>query len=148
MEVVMINLKENQSAWYLLFMCWVVAFVATAGSLFFSQVMGFPPCELCWYQRIFMYPLVIFFVVSLINLDASAFKYSLPLAILGWLTALYHNLLHYGIVPESATPCREGVSCADIWINWLGFITIPMLSFIAFSLILIILTIFYRRYLK
>ncbi len=144
----MINLKDNQSAWYLLFSCWVIAFIATAGSLFFSQVMGFPPCELCWYQRIFMYPLVIFFVVSLISLDGSAFKYSLPLVILGWLTALYHNLLHYGIVPESATPCREGVSCADIWINWLGFITIPMMSFIAFSLILIILTIFYRRYLR
>ena len=144
----MINLKENQSAWYLLFLCWVVASVATAGSLFFSQVMGFPPCELCWYQRIFMYPLVIFFVISLISLDASAFKYSLPLVILGWLTALYHNLLHYEIVPESATPCREAVSCADIWINWLGFITIPMLSFIAFSILLIILTIFYRRYLK
>lgn len=144
----MIDLKENQSAWYLLFSCWTIAFIATAGSLFFSQVMGFPPCELCWYQRIFMYPLVIFFIISLISLDGSAFKYSLPLVILGWLTALYHNLLHYGIVPESASPCREGVSCADIWINWLGFITIPMMSFIAFSLILIILTIFYRRYLR
>lgn len=144
----MINLKENQSAWYLLFICWVIAFVATAGSLFFSQVMGFPPCELCWYQRIFMYPLVIFFIISLISLDGSAFKYSLPLVIMGWITALYHNLLHYGIVPESASPCREGVSCSDIWINWLGFITIPMMSFIAFSLILIILTIFYRRYLR
>ncbi|WP_372655185.1 disulfide oxidoreductase [Halobacteriovorax sp.] len=144
----MINLKENQSAWYLLFICWVIAFVATAGSLFFSQVMGFPPCELCWYQRIFMYPLVIFFIISLISLDGSAFKYSLPLVIMGWVTALYHNLLHYGIVPESASPCREGVSCSDIWINWLGFITIPMMSFIAFSLILIILTIFYRRYLR
>ncbi|WP_044557295.1 disulfide oxidoreductase [Halobacteriovorax marinus] len=144
----MIDLKENQTAWYLIFICWAIAFIATAGSLFFSQVMEFPPCELCWYQRIFMYPLVIFFVISLINLEASAFKYSLPLVILGWITSLYHNLLHYGIVPESASPCREGVSCADIWINWLGFITIPMMSFFAFSIILIILTIFYRRYLR
>ncbi|TNF02556.1 MAG: disulfide bond formation protein B [Deltaproteobacteria bacterium] len=125
----------NETSTKLNFICWIIAAIATCGSLFFSEVMEFPPCVLCWYQRIAMYPLVAIFLVGSFRGARESYAFALPLVIIGWLTAVYHNLLHYEIVPESASPCREGVSCATVYIDWLGFITIPMLSFFAFSLI-------------
>lgn len=137
---------EDPKAWILIFSCWVLASVATGGSLFFSEVMGFPPCSLCWYQRIVMYPLVVLFLVGIKPLNKIIFKYTFPLVGIGWLLAIYHNLLHLGIIPESASPCRSGVPCSSVWIKWLGFITIPFLSLIAFSILLILLIIFYKKY--
>lgn len=121
------------------FSCWFIALVSTLGSLFFSEVMQFPPCVLCWYQRIAMYPLVLIFTVGVFRRLEAIFDFATPLVSLGWFIALYHNLLHYGIIPESASPCLEGVSCSTVFINWLGFITIPMLSFTAFSILLVLL---------
>lgn len=118
-----------------IFLCWFIALVATMGSLFFSQVMEFPPCVLCWYQRIAMYPLVVLFLVGAFQGAKATYWFSFPLVIFGWLTAFYHNLLHYEIVPESASPCLEGVSCSTVYIEWLGFITIPVMSLTAFTLI-------------
>lgn len=130
---------------YSVFSCFFVALTATLGSLFFSEVMDFPPCIFCWYQRIAMYPLVILFLVGLFQPVRATINFTLPITLIGWGIALYHNLLHFGIVPESATPCREGLSCSTIFINWLGFITIPLLSFMAFSMILIISIFLLRR---
>jgi len=144
----MTDLKNNSSAFGLIFLCWLIATTATVGSLFFSEVMEFLPCMLCWYQRIFMYPLVLIFLCGLLPLDRGVFKFSLPLVVGGLVSALYHNLLHWGIIPESATPCRSGVSCSAVWIDWGGFITIPLLSLLAFSLLLILLIIFYRRFIR
>lgn len=109
--------------------------IATFGSLFFSEVMEFPPCALCWYQRIAMYPLVFIFFVGSFRGARETFYFSMPLVATGWLIAVYHKLLHYEIVPETASPCREGVSCSTVYIELLGFITIPMLSLMAFSLL-------------
>ncbi len=120
-------------------LCWIVATLSTLGSLFFSEVMEFPPCVLCWYQRIAMYPLVVIFLVGAFQDSRATFAFSLPLVVIGWITALYHNLLHYGIVPESASPCLEGVSCSTVYIDLFGFITIPILSFTAFSILGILL---------
>lgn len=128
----------------LIFCCWLIACFATGTSLFFSEVMQFPPCVLCWYQRIAMYPLTIIFMLGLFPFGQSCHQFALPFAVIGWSLALYHNLLHYGIVPESAAPCREGVSCSTVYLDWLGFITIPLLSFVAFSLLLILLFLFFR----
>jgi disulfide bond formation protein DsbB len=125
--------------WRLLFLAWVVALIATLGSLFFSQIMMLPPCSLCWFQRIFMYPLVIILLTGLVSFDSSVLKYSLPLTGLGWGIALYHNLLYYEILPESASPCVQGISCTSLQLNWLGFVTIPLMSLAAFSLIIVIL---------
>jgi disulfide bond formation protein DsbB len=125
----------NENSTKLNFICWIIAAIATGGSLFFSEVMEFPPCVLCWYQRIAMYPLVAIFLVGSFRGARESYSFALPLVVIGWLTAVYHNLLHYEIVPESASPCREGVSCATVYIDWLGFITIPMLSLFAFTLI-------------
>jgi len=131
--------------WNILFLCWLLASVSTIGSVFFSHVMEFAPCVLCWYQRICLFPLVIILAVGLFPLDRSVVKYALPLAVVGWLTALYHNLLYSGIIPESIQPCSQGVSCTEDYIDLFGFLTIPMLSLISFSSIIALLIILMRR---
>lgn len=125
--------------WSLIFLAWIISCVATLGSLFFSEIMMLPPCVLCWYQRICMYPLVAIFLMGVLSFDRQVIKYSAPLALIGWFIAVYHNLLYYKILPESASPCLRGISCTAIQLNWAGFITIPLLSFIAFTLILVLL---------
>lgn len=131
-------------AWTLLFAAWLVAAVATAGSLFFSYVMGFAPCVLCWYQRIFLFPLVVVLALGLFPFDRGVVKYALPLAGIGWLVAGYHNLVHAGIVPESLQPCTTGVSCSEEYIRLFGVLSIPMLSLIAFSVLFVLLAILGR----
>lgn len=128
----------NDRKWYLIFASWLVAVVATLGSLFFSEVMKLPPCLLCWFQRICMYPLVLIFLGGMFPFDRRVFRYSLPLAFVGWFISVYHNLLYYKILPESAAPCSQGVSCTTLQIEWLGFITIPLLSLTAFTIIVIL----------
>lgn len=127
----------NDRLFLLNFFAWLVALIAILGSLFFSEVMEFPPCALCWYQRIAMYPLVFLLGISSFRKEYKEIvPYALSLAITGWVIALYHNLLHYEIVPETMASCREGVSCSTVYIEWMGFITIPILSFMAFTLII------------
>jgi disulfide bond formation protein DsbB len=120
------------------YLVFLISTVATLGSLFFSEVMKLPPCDLCWYQRILMYP------VSLITLMALAFGqrhalfYSFPFILLGLGVAGYHNLIYYGVI-ESIVPCTQGVSCTTRQIEWFGFITIPLLSLATFVLLLAII---------
>ena len=135
-----------QKNWNILFLAWLVALISTLGSLFFSEIMLFTPCVLCWYQRICMYPLVFIFLVGLFPLNKIVLKFSAPLVVLGWIISIYHNLLYYKIIPESAAPCVQGVSCSTVYIKWLGFITIPFLSFVSFTLLLILLIILYRKF--
>lgn len=122
---------------------WLIALLGTVGSLFFSEVMQFPPCVLCWYQRIAIYPLVLVIGTGIILRDRRLKYYALPISLGGLLIAFYHNLLYYGIIPESAAPCTEGASCTETHIEWLGFITIPLLSLAAFAFISLCLF-FYR----
>jgi disulfide bond formation protein DsbB len=137
--------SELDLNWNILFLCWLLASVATAGSLFVSHVMGFAPCVLCWYQRICLFPLVIVLAVGLFPIDSSVVKYALPLAIAGWLTAAYHNLVQAGIIPESVAPCSQGVSCTEEYIDLFGFLSIPMLSLLAFTAIVTLLILLKRR---
>lgn len=135
----------SNCAWTLLFFAWVIATVSTLGSLFFSEIMMFPPCVMCWYQRIFMYPLVVILLVALMPLDTKVTRYALPLTFGGLFFALYHNLLYYKILPESVQPCSQGVSCTSDYINWFGFITIQLLALVGFSLIAVLLIFFKRK---
>ena len=137
--------QTSNSNWTILFICWLIACISTLGSLFFSEIMQFPPCVLCWYQRIFLFPLVIIILVGLFPFDKSIVKYALPLALIGWVIAFYHNLLYYGIIPESVQPCSQGVSCSEVYIDWFGFLTIPLLSLLSFSTIVTLLFILKRR---
>lgn len=123
------------SRWTLVFTGWLVATLSTLGALFLGEVMGLAPCVLCWYQRISMFPLVFILAAGLFPFDAKVVRYALPLALAGWLVAAYHLLLTAGYIPESATPCTKGVPCSLVQIEWLGFVTIPLLSFAAFSVI-------------
>ena len=120
---------------YGLYLAWLVALTATGGSLYFSEVMAFVPCVLCWYQRIFMYPLVILLGIASYRQDASIKIYALPLSIIGGLISLYHYLDQK--VPNFGFPhvCSGGVPCDLQYINWMGFITIPFLALVAFALI-------------
>ena len=115
------------------YVAWAIALVATVGSLFFSEVMGLPPCVLCWYQRIAMYPLVLIIGSGIITQDTRMRFYALPLCVSGLIISIYHNLLYYGILPESIIPCTAGVSCTSRQIEWLGFITIPLMALTAFA---------------
>ena len=119
--------------------CFIIASCSTLGSLFFSEIMEFIPCSMCWYQRIFMYPLVLIFLVSLLYPDKQLFKYSIVLVIPGLLFAVYHNLLMFKIIPESIVPCVQGIPCSTEYIDWFGFVTIPLLSFIGYFLIFVAL---------
>jgi len=137
--------KAYISNWTIIFICWIIASVSTLGSLFFSEIMDFPPCALCWYQRIFMFPLVLILLVGLFPFDKSIIKYALPIVLVGWGFAFYHFLLYSGFIPESLQPCSQGVSCSETYLDLFGFLTIPMLSLISFSSIMILLFILKRR---
>ncbi|MEJ7849240.1 MAG: disulfide oxidoreductase [Pyrinomonadaceae bacterium] len=111
---------------------WMIALTATVGSLFFSEVMDLPPCVLCWYQRTAMYPLVIIIGIGIAIRDTLWKSYALPITLIGLVISLYHNLLYYGLISESLAPCTQGISCTSRQIEWLGFITIPLMALTAF----------------
>ncbi len=126
------NLNGQRPSDVWLYAAWIIALTATVGSLFFSEVMQLPPCVLCWYQRIAMYPLVFIIGTGIILGDRRVKYYALPVCLAGLAVAVYHNLLYYDIIPESITPCTQGISCTSRQIEWLGFITIPLLSLASF----------------
>jgi disulfide bond formation protein DsbB len=129
-----------------LYIAWLQALVGFAGSLYFSEFQHFAPCVLCWYQRICLYPLVVILAVGIILKDKKMYWYAMPLAVIGWVIALYHNLLQYGVIAEVLAPCANtGVSCTEKYANYFGFITIPLLSFLAFTLIIVCL-ILYKKW--
>jgi disulfide bond formation protein DsbB len=124
---------------FLPYIAWAAALIGMVGSLFLSEVMEFPACTLCWYQRIAMYPLVVVIGAGIVMRDPRMRTYSLLLVLCGLAVAVYHNLLYYGIIPEALTPCSEGVSCSSRQLELFGFVTIPLMSlgaFIALGLIL------------
>ena len=92
-----------------------------------------------------MYPLVVLFTVALFARDRAVFRYAWPLTLAGLIIASYHNLLYYGVLPESITPCTTGVSCTDRQIEWFGFVTIPLLSLTAFCIVAGCLSVFRSR---
>src|SRR5690606_2842369 len=114
------------------------------GSLYFSDIRFFVPCTLCWYQRILMYPLVIILGIASYKQDKSVTRYALPLSVLGTLVAGFHYLEQKVPWISSSAVCRSGVPCDVQYINWLGFITIPFLSLVAFSLITVLLVLVRR----
>ena len=121
------------TSWALVFAAWFVAAASTLGALFFSEVMELPPCVLCWYQRIAMFPLVILLPMGLFPFDPRVVRYALPLVLAGWGISVFQVLLVAGVIPEAIRPCTKGVPCSEVQIEWLGFVNIPLLSFLAFT---------------
>ena len=139
------SIRLDSSSSTFIFLSFLISLIATLGSLFFSEIMNFIPCSLCWYQRIFMYPLVFLLGVNLLFPDDKIFKYAFPLVVVGWIISVYHNLLMLKIIPENLSPCVQGVPCSVDYLNWFGFITIPLLSFFAYTSILILLIMLKRK---
>ena len=122
-----------------LWAAWVVALVATLGSLYFSEVADFVPCRLCWFQRIAMYPLAALLLVAALRRDArGGALYALPFPIAGIPIAIYHLYLERNPEAESAS-CKVGAPCSTRWIEELGYVTIPVLALTAFAAVLALL---------
>jgi len=113
---------------------WFVGTGAFVGSLILSEVVKFQPCLLCWWQRIFMYPIAFIMTVAILRKDKNGFYYVLPLSVIGMVIAFYHSLLQWGVIRETVLDCSAAanVSCTDAQIDWFGFITIPFMSFVSF----------------
>lgn len=140
-------IKQQQSGdWTLLFCAWLLALASTIAVLFVGEIMGQLPCLLCWFQRAFMFPLVFILGVACYLSDIGVWRYALPLAVMGWLIALYHNLLYFGLIPESIKPCGAGPSCSDAGMTILSGVPLPLLSLGVFTLLIILLVLVRRRF--
>jgi disulfide bond formation protein DsbB len=122
---------------YELWAAFVVAAIATGGSLFFSEIAHFVPCELCWFQRICMYPLSILTLLAAFRADYRIARYLLPLPVVGAGISIYHLLVEEGVVAQ-AKECLASApgGCATKWINEFGYMTIPTLTLTAFVLLI------------
>lgn len=125
--------------WGLLFVGWLLAVVSTVGSLFFSEVMDYVPCVLCWYQRIPMYALAVILGIALVAQDVNVVKYAQPLALIGVALAAFHCLLYLGYVPKGIQPCSQDIPCSEVKLQVWGFLTIPLMSLAAFLAIVVVL---------
>lgn len=129
---------------YLLYLAFAQAVIATLGSLYFSEILLWPACVLCWYQRIVMYPQVILLGVGIMREDKNVAWYSLPLTLIGVVIAAYHTALQYQWLPESAATCRSGISCTEVQVALFGFITIPLMALVGFIVISASLYLYHR----
>jgi disulfide bond formation protein DsbB len=111
-----------------------VAATCTLGSLYMSEVRNFTPCDLCWYQRIFMYPLVVLLGIAAVRRDRAIWRYVLPLALIGAAVSTYHYL-HERFPDSVATSCSLEASCSTLWIWELHFLSIPGMAWVGFVLI-------------
>ena len=120
---------------YELWLAFLVSALATGGSLFLSEVANFVPCELCWFQRIFMYPIAITTLLAALFNDHRVARYLLPLPVIGAGVSIYHLLVENGVV-EQTQACQVSApgGCATKWIDEFGYVTIPTLALTAFAL--------------
>ncbi len=138
--------KPDDNSWPMLFAAFVVALAASLAVLFVGEVMGQAPCNLCWFQRAFMFPLAIILAVAAFRSDASVWVYAVPLAAAGWLIAGFHTLLYAGIIPETIRPCTaSGPSCSGANMTIFGRVPLPALSLAAFMAIIALLLLARRR---
>jgi disulfide bond formation protein DsbB len=146
--LVVYRMVKGPEAAYLLgdraiWLAWLVALVATVGSLIYSEVIHFVPCRLCWFQRIAMYPLSFVLLVGAIRREAAVKYYGLPLALVGLAISIYHNVIQF-------YPSLEGGSCDPLnpcsarSIEVFGFIDIPFMAGAGFILISVLLALYVK----
>lgn len=128
------QLKKIEHLW---FFAWTVSVIAMAGSLYFSQIRGYEPCELCWYQRILRYPMTILIGISVVRKEYKLSLYTAVLSCIGICVSFYHYSLQKISLLTNHAPACGRIPCTAEYINWFGFITIPFLALIAFILIFI-----------
>ena len=136
-----LRLVSERLEGYELWLAFLIAALATAGSLFFSEVADFPPCKLCWFQRIFMYPVAITTLFAAVFDDRRAARCLLPLPVLGLGFSVYHVLVERGVVRETSS-CEISApgGCAVRWVDEFGYVTIPGLAGTAFALLIVVLS--------
>jgi disulfide bond formation protein DsbB len=120
---------------YVILAIYLQIWVGTIGSLYFSQVMHLPPCSLCLIQRGLLYPLILIMGVGLWKKDRWLPYYVLPFSVAGLIVAGYHNLLVWGIAPANLIVCSVQLPCTIQEFTLFGFVTIPLMSFVAFAVI-------------
>lgn len=127
-------MAESKSSPWLpaLLAAWLTALAASLGALFIGEVMGQAPCALCWHQRAMMFPLAVVLGVACLQDDGRAWRYGLPLAVVGGGIALWHNLLFFKVAPAPLEPCGAGPSCSSANMLLFGELPIPVLSLAAF----------------
>jgi disulfide bond formation protein DsbB len=126
----------------------LISVMGMVGSLYFSEVLRLAPCVLCWYQRISLYPIVAISLVAMIRKDQKVYSYILPLIVFGLIIATYHVVLYYGVNwglrPDWIGPCQDGISCTTRYVEYFGFVTIPLLSWAAHLLVTVLMLIAWR----
>ena len=127
--------SRSPGLWSLVFFSWLLALIATASALFIGEVMGMMPCVLCWYQRIAMFPLVLFLGAALLQQQRALILPSLLLSFTGWVIASYHTALYWGWIDPTLAPCGDGPSCTQQVLQIFGVLDLPMLSWLAFMTI-------------
>ncbi len=119
---------------------------AVIGSLVYSNVVGFPPCDLCWWQRIMLYPQAIILIVAMFRRDKTVIDYLVPLSVIGGAIALYQSFIQWGYNLGSLVGCASvGGECAKIYIKVYSYITIPFMSFTIFVYIIAMKFIYYHK---
>jgi disulfide bond formation protein DsbB len=121
-----------------LWLAWLVAAVATAGSLYFSEIADYVPCRLCWFQRICMYPLAGILLVAAIRRDRNVRWYALPLLVAGIAVSTYHYVIEWRPSWGDGA-CSVGPSCTDVWFRRMGFVTLAFMAMCGFVAIVALL---------
>ncbi len=135
LELERLHMQKKQEN--LLLFIWAVALSATLGSLYYSEIKGYIPCTLCWVQRIFMYPIVLIGLVALIQKNGKIAWTTAAFSFIGGCISLYHyGIQKLAFLQESAPSCGA-VSCTGQYVNYFGFVTIPLMALVAFAIIFI-----------
>lgn len=121
-----------------IYLAWGVALLATLTSLYFSEVLKYPPCSLCWYQRVFMYPLVLILPIAIVGKDKNLSTYLLVFSFLGLIVAGYHSLIYHNIISETFKVCTADLSCKTKQFELFNFLSIPVMSFVSFTVLFLI----------
>lgn len=127
------------SGWGWLFAAWLVALVVVLAELFTSEVMGRTVCELCWFQRVFMFPLAVVLGVASLDADRRVWRYALPLAVGGMAVAGFHGLLRLGLIPQRLALCGQDLACSSLETGVLSGPLPPLLTLLAFGAITLLL---------
>jgi disulfide bond formation protein DsbB len=131
---------------YILELLFVGILAAVVGSLVYSNLVGFPPCDLCWWQRIFMYPQLIIVAMAWRKKDTTILDYLVPLSVIGALIALYQSFIQWGFSFGIAGGCAAaGGECAKVYFTQYGYITIPVMSLTVFIYILSLKFVYYHK---
>jgi disulfide bond formation protein DsbB len=121
----------------------VLVTAATSGSLYISEILGVQPCPLCWYQRIFMYPLTLLFLISLVLMKKDVKLYALPLTLIGSAIALFHYAVQ--LFGEFSLNCSTAIPCSEMHVEVFGYISVPLMAFTVFTTVMALNYLSYRE---